>query len=122
MGILTYLKLGAIGLIIVAAGYFYWNYNHMQAKIAILETQNAEQKKSIAWYEKAAGIDKETADVHQEIQQAAGNNDTTRMLELYKRLRDHQRSGAGQAPAPADHGPDRSRDAGDNDEGVDDGG
>ena len=40
-GILTYIKIGAAVVIIAVAGYFVWNYKHMQTKIAGLEQKVA---------------------------------------------------------------------------------
>jgi len=91
MGILTYLKLGAIGLVIIVGGYFIWNYNHMQNKITALQVQVEEQTKTIEFYEKAAEVDKTTQETQNEIQKAVNNADLERIRELYRMLRSHKR-------------------------------
>lgn len=103
MGILTYIKLG-IGLaLILAVSYFVWNYQGMKAKIATQEIQIQAQQDALKYYEKVFNIEKETADVHQEINKAAESNDTARMLELFRMLKNHQRTSKGKAGAKADN-------------------
>jgi len=110
MGVLTYIKIGVAVALLGVASYFVLNYRHMQSKIATLQTQVVEQHKVIAWYEKAAKVDKETADVHQEIQKAADSNDVPHLLDLYRQLQQHQRSPKSKTPAKAKHAPKRIRD------------
>lgn len=93
MTIIGWIKLGVVIALIGAAGYFVLNYKHMQTTIKTLKTQVEEQHKAIEFYEKAAKIDKETASVHQQIQEAVNANDTDRVRALYKQLSDHQRAG-----------------------------
>ena len=100
MGILTYLKLGAIGLVIIVGGYFIWNYNHMQKQITTLKVQVEEQQKSIEFYEKAAEVDKTTQETKDEIQKAVDSGNIERIRELYRMLRSHKRS-TGKAPTEA---------------------
>ncbi len=90
MGIFTYIKLGGIALLLIGAAYITWNYEHMRAKIATQEVQIAEQKKVIQWYEKAAKIDKETQEVHNEIDKAADAGDSAKLRTLFDRLLRHQ--------------------------------
>lgn len=101
MGLFTWFKLGAIGAVVLAVIYVGIDYRLTKAKVATLKVQVEQQAKVIEWYEKAAKIDKETADVHREIQRAVEANDVDRINELYSRLRAHQRfSPHKTAPAP----------------------
>lgn len=91
MGILAWIKVGAVAVGLLTLSYFTWNYKHMQVKLQAQAVQIAEQTKVIAWYEKAAKIDKDTEGLHNEINKAAEANDLDRMHELFDRLRQHQR-------------------------------
>ncbi len=104
MGILTYLKIAAAAGIFAAG--LYAAHLYYGPKVATLKVQVAEQSKAIEYYEKAAKIDKETADVHQEIKQAVESNDIDRVRELYQRLRQHQRSKNSPAAPSGDGGTD----------------
>jgi hypothetical protein len=39
MAILTYLKIGGAVMLLAVAGFFYWNYHHLQNKVVTLQTE-----------------------------------------------------------------------------------
>ncbi len=104
MGILTYIRIGIIVALAAVAGYYVLNYMHLKKEVAILKVQVAEQKAALEFYEKAAKIDQETANVHKEITEAVNANDVQRVHDLYERLREHQRAGQSKAPSKAKPG------------------
>lgn len=92
MGIITYIKIGAVGLTICVCGYFVWNYQHLKSVNAALTEQNQQLQEANAYYESQPEIDKRTQEINNEIQQAVNAGDVNRVRELYERLRNHNRS------------------------------
>lgn len=102
MGIITYVKLGVVLAVILGLGGAFLKYKHAINENAILKVQAAEQQKVIEWYEKAAKIDSDTAEVHNEIKKAIESNDPERVRDQYRKLREHSRFTPNKvAPAPS---------------------
>jgi len=104
MPILTYLKLGTIAAVIILAGYFYFDYQHLKTQNTAYKIQVEELVKATKFYEKSAGIDRKTQEVHDEIQKAVNSGDIQRIRDLYKQLREHHRSGTSNAAPKTDDG------------------
>jgi hypothetical protein len=102
MGILTYIKIVAAVIIIGVCGYFVWNYQHLKSVNAAYKVQVEQLQEANAYYEKQPEIDQKTQEVNDEIQKAVNDGDVERVRDLYKRLRDHQRSRKSDPEPPAD--------------------
>ncbi len=106
MGILTYIKIGVAVLVLGVASYFVWNYQHMKSVLAAQKVQIEQLQEANAYYEAQPEVDKKTQEVNDEIQKAVNGGDVERVRDLYKRLREHQRTYKGKTPAPSDDGGD----------------
>jgi hypothetical protein len=98
MPILTYIKIVAAVALISVAGYFYFNYQHLQKVVAAQKIQVEELKKANSFYEKQPGVDEKIAETKHEIQKAVESGDVERVRALYEQLRQHKRPGAGKTP------------------------
>jgi hypothetical protein len=98
MPILTYIKLGAVAIGVAVILFLGVNYKRMQHQISVYKVQVEQLEAANKYYEKQAGIDKQTQEVKNEIDQAVQSGDINRIRELYERLHQHQTSGKGKTP------------------------
>ena len=117
MSFLTYLKIGAAVILLGIAGYFYWNYQHMQTVIAKqqIEIDNLklvqgvlEEKQAAvdAYIAKREDIRKKVAYEQKQIDKEVATVDDTGLDGLYDRYRVRPK---GQSDNPANGGASRSK-------------
>ena len=103
LGIFTYLKIGAIAIVVAVAGYFVWNYEHMQTKIAGLEqkVQSLETETSILKEAQAAtqkylkeqtAIQRRVANERTQIIEKVDTATDTELESMYDRYRLHPKA------------------------------
>jgi hypothetical protein len=104
MPILTYIKLGAVALVIIIAGYFYLDYTHLKNQNAALKFQNEQLEQAAKYYEAQPKIDMHTQEMKNEIQKAVDSGDLDRVKWLYDQLRKHQRPSQSKPTPKTDDG------------------
>lgn len=86
IGILTYLKIGAVAIILATGAFYVWNYHHMQSQITQLKEQNASlalgqqvileaQKKAAETRQKVQVIVRRSQDENTKVQQEEMSGD-----------------------------------------------
>ena len=106
MGIFTYIKIGAVAVALIVCSYFIWNYQHLQKVNAAQKIQIESLQEATAYYEKQPAIDQKTAEVNDEIKKAVELGDVERVRELYRKLREHQRTRKSETLPPSGDGGD----------------
>jgi hypothetical protein len=104
MGILTYIKLGAVAAVILIAGYFYLDYSHLKKQNETLKYQVEQLEAASKYYEAQPEIDKHTQEMKNEIKKATDAGDLDRLRWLYQQLSKHKASNQGKAPRKARDG------------------
>ena len=98
MGIISYIKVGAIAAVIIVAGYFIYNYQHrgrvIEAQKIVIEQHEAAEK----FYKNQPKVDEQTQEIKNEIKKAVDTGDPDKLQSLYKQLREHQRTLKGKTP------------------------
>jgi hypothetical protein len=84
---LTYLKIGAVVVLVAVGSYFYLNYNRMQAKIATQEVVIAQQAITIEFYLKSQKIDVDTAKTKEEGKKVIESGNPQKIIDFFERLR-----------------------------------
>lgn len=87
LGVFTYLKIGAVILLVAVGSYFYVHYNWMQTKLATQELVIAQQQQTIETYQKFAEIDTDTAKQKEEFHEVLKSGDHQRIIDYFRRMR-----------------------------------
>lgn len=101
MGILSWIKLGTIGAVVIAAGIFYWSYQHRGRVIEAQKVHIEQLEAATKFYEAQPEIDRHTEEVKREIKKAIDRGDPDNVYWLYDQLRMHKKPGSGKSKTPA---------------------
>lgn len=104
MGILAYIKIGAVVVLIGIAGYFVLNYQHMKKVVDAQKYQIEQLQAAEKYYKAQPKIDAHTKEMQNEVQKAVDAGDLDRVKWLYDQLRKHQSRSKGKTPTPTDNG------------------